>query len=172
MLMSVVSLKNDIFTAFKLLIIENHKLYRFRNFSRSGLDRRPNRGVMDPSIALFTEVLCGTIRRMTTLAFDTHKAVKALKEAGFDDPQAEAVVATVGEAIGGSIATKADIAEVRTTTKTDIAQLRAEMKTDIAQLRAEMADQFSILYRHLWSMAIGIVGFTAGLTVALVKLLP
>ena len=165
------------------------------------MDRRPNRGVMDPSIALFTEVLCGTIRRMTTLAFDTHKAVKALKEAGFDDPQAEAVVATVGEAIGGSIATKADIAELRTTTKadiaevraeitelrtatkadmtelraemkTDIAQLRAEMKTDIAQLRAEMADQFSILYRHLWSMAIGIVGFTAGLTVALVKLLP
>ncbi len=134
---------------------------------------------MDPSIALFTEVLCGTIRRMTTLAFDTHKAVKALKEAGFDDPQAEAVVATVGEAIGGSIATKADIAEVRTTTKADIAEvraeiteLRAEMKTDIAQLRAEMADQFSILYRHLWSMAIGIVGFTAGLTVALVKLLP
>ena len=154
------------------------------------MDRRPNRGVMDPSIALFTEVLCGTIRRMTTLAFDTHKAVKALKEAGFDDPQAEAVVATVGEAIGGSIATKADIAELRTTTKADIAEvraeitelrtatkadmteLRAEMKTDIAELRAEMADQFSILYRHLWSMAIGIVGFTAGLTVALVKLLP
>ena len=128
--------------------------------------------------------------RMTTLAFDTHKAVKALKEAGFDDPQAKAVVATVGEAIGGSIATKADIAELRTTTKADIAEvraeitelrtatkadmteLRAEMKTDIAELRAEMADQFSILYRHLWSMAIGIVGFTAGLTVALVKLLP
>ena len=119
-------------------------------------------------LPLFTEVLCGTIRRMTTLAFDTHKAVKALKEAGFDDPQAEAVVATVGEAIGGSIATKADIAEVRA----EITELRAEMKTDIAQLRAEMADQFSILYRHLWSMAIGIVGFTAGLTVALVKLLP
>ena len=117
--------------------------------------------------------------RMTTLAFDTHKAVKALKEAGFDDPQAEAVVATVGEAIGGSIATKADIAEVRaeitelrTATKADMTELRAEMKTDIAELRAEMADQFSILYRHLWSMAIGIVGFTAGLTVALVKLLP
>ena len=60
---------------------------------------------------------------MTMLAFDTHKAVKALKEAGFDDPQAEAVVATVGEAIGGSIATKADIAELRTTTKADIAEV-------------------------------------------------
>ena len=60
---------------------------------------------------------------------------------------------------------------MRAEMKTDT-ELRAEMKTDIAQLRAEMADQFSILYRHLWSMAIGIVGFTAGLTVALVKLLP
>ena len=147
-----------------------------------GPGRKCRRPECQPSavLPLFTEALCGTIRHiMTMLAFDTHKAVKALKEAGFDDPQAEAVVATVGEAIGGSIATKADIAEVRTTTKADIAELRAEitelraeMKTDIAQLRAEMADQFSILYRHLWSMAIGIVGFTAGLTVALVKLLP
>ncbi len=54
-----------------------------------------------------------TMPGMTTLSFDTHKAVKALKEAGFDDGQAEAVVATVGEAIGGNVATKADIAEVK-----------------------------------------------------------
>ena len=80
---------------------------------------------------------------MTTLAFDTHKAVKALKEAGFDDSKAEAVVATVGDAIGGSIATKADIAE----------------------LRAEM-------YRLALTAAVSIIGLTTGLTVALVKLLP
>lgn len=43
-------------------------------------------------------------------------------------------------------------------------------KADISGLRAEMADRFSVLYRHLWVMAIGIVGFTASLTVALVKL--
>ena len=94
------------------------------------------------AIALFTEVLCGTIRRMTTLAFDTHKAVKALKEAGFDDSKAEAVVATVGDAIGGNIATKADIAE----------------------LRAEM-------YRLVLTAAVSIIGLTSGLTVALIKLI-
>ena len=44
-------------------------------------------------------------------------------------------------------------------------------KADISDLRAEMAEQFSVLYRHLWIMAIGIVGFTASLTVALVKLI-
>ena len=87
---------------------------------------------------------------MSTLAFDTHKAVKALKEAGFGDIQAEAVVATVGDAIGGDVATKGDIAVLKADIKGDI----AEFKTDI--------------YRHLWLMAVGIVG----LTVTLVKLIP
>ncbi len=109
---------------------------------------------------------------MTTLAFDTHAAVKALKDAGFEEAQAEAVVTTVGDAMTGNVATKADVTDLRAEMKTEIAGLRAEMKTEMADLRAEMADQFSILYRHLWTMAIGIVGFTAGLTVALVKLLP
>ena len=142
---------------------------------------------MDPSIALFTQVLRGTIRRMTTLAFDTHKAVKALKEAGFDDSKAEAVVATVGDAIGGSIATKADIAELHATTKADItelriatkadiAELRAEMKADIAELRAEMkadiAELRAEMYRLVLTAAVSIIGLTTGLTVALVKLLP
>ncbi len=43
---------------------------------------------------------------MSTLAFDTHKAVKALREAGFDDSQAEAVIEQIGVAIGGNVATK------------------------------------------------------------------
>ncbi len=71
---------------------------------------------------------------MSTLAFDTHKAVKALKQAGFNDGQAEAVVATVGDAIGGNVATKTDI---------------AELKADI--------------FRHMWLMAAGIVGLTVAL---------
>ena len=81
---------------------------------------------------------------MTAIAFDTYKAVKALKKAGF---------ATVGEAMGESVATKADIAEIR---------------TEIAGLRADVAGDFKVLYRHLWVMAASIVG----VTVALVKLIP
>ena len=100
---------------------------------------------------------------MTTLAFDTHRAVKALCEAGAAEPLAEAVVATVGDAIAGDVATKADIAEVQTEiaqVRTEIAQVRAELKADISGLEAR-------LHRHLWIMAAGIVG----LTVTLVKLL-
>lgn len=100
---------------------------------------------------------------MPMLAFDTHRAVKALCEAGAAEPLAEAVVATVGDAIGGNVATKADIAEVQTEiaqVRTEIAQVRAELKADISGLEAR-------LHRHLWMMAAGIVG----LTVTLVKLL-
>ena len=96
---------------------------------------------------------------MATLAFDTHKAVKLLREAGADEPLAEAVVATVGDAMGENVATKVDIAMVQR----DIASLRAELKTDIAELEAR-------LHRHLWVMAAGIVGLTVSLTVALVRL--
>ena len=49
---------------------------------------------------------------MATTGFDTHKAVKALTEAGFSETQAESVVSTVSDAIGGDLATKADLKEL------------------------------------------------------------
>ena len=43
---------------------------------------------------------------MTALAFDTRKAVKALREAGFEDAQAEAVIEQMRVALGENVATK------------------------------------------------------------------
>ena len=106
---------------------------------------------------------CSNKKSMNALAFDTYKAVKALREAGADEALAEAVVATVGDAIGGNVATKADLAEVKAELKSDIAVVKADLRSDIAELEAR-------LYRHLWAMAAGIVGLTVSLTVALVKL--
>ena len=60
---------------------------------------------------------------IATLAFDTHKAVKALREAGFDDLQAEAVTEQISAAIGENLVTKDDLEnaveklELRITTK-------------------------------------------------------
>ena len=123
---------------------------------------------------------------MSALAFDTHKAVTALKQAGFEETQAEAVVNTMGAALGGNVATKADLTEVRAAleadmtamkaaletdiaaVKAEIEQLRSETKADLATGRADMAEQFTALYKQLWLMAVGIVG----LTVTLVKLIP
>ena len=88
---------------------------------------------------------------MSALAFDTHKAVTALKQAGFEEAQAEAVVNTMGEALGGNVATKADLTEVRAVLEADVAAVKADIeqlrlttqadlaavKADIEQLRSE-----------------------------------
>lgn len=120
---------------------------------------------------------------MALLVFDTLKATKALKQAGFDEVQAEAVVATVGDAIEGSVATKADLEKTAGELHAEIQELRNEMHNDMqkmeaglradmqkveAGLRADMTAEFRNLYRHLWIMAAGIIG----LNVALMKLIP
>jgi hypothetical protein len=65
------------------------------------------------------------------MAIDTLKVAKRLREAGFTEPQAEAVTAAVQEATqGAELATKADLAEV----KADL----AEVKADVATLRSEL----------------------------------
>ena len=98
---------------------------------------------------------------MSTLAFDTLKASRNLKAAGFSEAQADAIIGTVGDSFTDSVATKVDIAEV----KTQIAEVRSELKQDIASTRTEIAridariaHEFKSLYRHIWLMAVGIVG--------------
>ena len=90
------------------------------------------------------------------LTFDTYKAVKALRDAGFDDAQAEAVTEQISVAIDESVATKDDagkaqvelraevtelrteLGQVRTELKADVAELRTELKADVAELRTEL----------------------------------
>ena len=91
---------------------------------------------------------------MVSPVFDTYRAVNALKEVGFPDEQAVAVVDTIGGAMTGGLATKADLAEVK-----------AELKSDITEFKSE-------LYRLLWLMGMGLVTLNVGVTVALIKLLP
>ena len=49
---------------------------------------------------------------MATPAFDTHKAVKALCNAGFNGDQAEAVVEQINGAVNENVATKSDLAQL------------------------------------------------------------
>ena len=82
---------------------------------------------------------------MPSTMLDTHEAVKELKAAGASEPLAEAIVATTVRTVGADVATKTDIAGVR---------------TEIAELRA-------YVNRALWVQAAGIIGVLAAL-----KLLP
>ena len=90
---------------------------------------------------------------MSIPAFDTQKAVKAFKEGGFNDTQAEAVVTTMNDVMSQSFATKADLLA----TKND--------------LQKEIAEKFETLYRHLWVMGTGIVIANVTMVAAVVTLL-
>jgi DNA-binding transcriptional MerR regulator len=72
------------------------------------------------------------------MAIDTLKIARRLRAAGFTEPQAEAVVASVQEAAeGAEFATKGGLDEVRSELKAEIAALRSELKAEIAALRSE-----------------------------------
>jgi predicted ATP-grasp superfamily ATP-dependent carboligase len=93
------------------------------------------------------------------MALDTYKAVKMLKEAGFDEPQAEAVVTTVGNAFDDTVATKTDVAELRIEIQ--------EIRTEIQEVRAEIRE----LEQRMTIKMGGFLAATIGLITALNKLI-
>ena len=63
------------------------------------------------------------------VTFDTLKAARRLQdEAGFDEKQAAVLVSTFAEGVGENLATKADLAVLRSDLKETSAHLRAEMR--------------------------------------------
>lgn len=102
---------------------------------------------------------------MTTIAFDTRKAVRNLQAAGFSDAQADAMVDTLSAAFTETVATKTDIAEV----KADIAEVKAELKdkatkTDLAEVKAD-------LLKVAIAVVIAIILANATMTIALIRFL-
>ena len=99
---------------------------------------------------------------MVSLSFDTHKVVKDLQDAGFDEAQAEAVVNALGSAIDRDVVRAEsfkDFAE-----KADIVDVRQE----IAELRTDMKDmELRITVRLM-----GVMLATGGLVIAVLKLFP
>ena len=80
---------------------------------------------------------------MNAATFDTYAAAKRLREAGFDERQAEAAVSMVRDAAGADreqLATKADLAEVRAALAALETRLRSDLatKADLETLRSEM----------------------------------
>ncbi len=103
------------------------------------------------------------------------RAVNALKEAGFPDEQAVAVVYTIGGAMTEGLATETDLTEVKAglaEVKGSIAELRTDRKSGSAEVKAEVAESKAESYRLSWLIVMGIAGMIVALTVALVKLLP
>lgn len=106
---------------------------------------------------------------MVSLTFDTHKVVKDLQDAGFDETQAEAVVNALGNAIDRDVVRPDDLKEFAT--KADIVGVRdeiAELRQDMADLRTEM----KALELRLTIRLTGLMFATSGLLFAALKLFP
>ena len=98
---------------------------------------------------------------MTTITFDTLAYVKALREAGVEEKQAEAqATALVAVLKSGStdLATQRDIESLRADFKRDIEVLRAEVKRDIAEVNQRIAETKADLIR--WVVGVGILQTT------------
>ena len=91
---------------------------------------------------------------MAAVGFDTHEAVKAFTGVGFSEAQAESVVSTVRNALGGDLATKADLQRVKS-------ELEAKIESEIQSLQLRLTMRLG-----------GLMIAVSGLVVALIKFLP
>jgi len=82
---------------------------------------------------------------MSTLAFDTHQFVIDLTKADMPEAQAEALARHYANLLNDRLATKDDLAMLRTATKKDISELQAATKEDMSELRAEFKEDFTTL---------------------------
>ncbi len=94
-------------------------------------------------------------------AFDTHAYVKRLKLGGFSEQQAEAQAELnsqiLSDLVTEKLATKEDIANLRTSTKNEIEPLRTELLGKIEHLRTEFSGKFNLLYWMLGFVLAGMV---------------
>ncbi|ELY1197707.1 hypothetical protein SLX97_004504 [Salmonella enterica] len=64
---------------------------------------------------------------MTTLTMNAHNAIKALKESGIDERQAEKIVEVIAELQNVSVATKDDLKLSTDSLKTDLATIKTDL---------------------------------------------
>ena len=93
---------------------------------------------------------------MTTMSFDTHKIVKELQEAGFDESQAEAVVAAIGTAVLGNVATKQDVKDARNASKSDIERLGSELRAAMQAMELRITLRTGGMIAAAIGLAIGL----------------
>ena len=112
-------------------------------------------------------------------AFDTLTAAEKLQNGGFSEDQSKAIAHVLGDAITGNVATKSDIASLRSdienlreTTKGDIENLRETTKADLNNLGNTLRAEMKTLKSELKLWMVSAIAIGIGLLKALDYLLP
>jgi hypothetical protein len=117
---------------------------------------------------------------MNAVPFDTLKMAQRLEAAGFAAPQAAGASEALAEALtGADLATKGDIAGVksdiaslRTELKSEIGGLRAELKSDLVSLRTELKGDTELLRRDMTIKLGGMIFIAVGVLLAAMRYMP
>ena len=116
---------------------------------------------------------------MATLTFDKLAYVDRLKAAGVGEREARALAEGLDQALREEVATKTDLAAVKTELAADIAAVKTELAADIAAVKIELRTEFAAVridlaaVKHdLLRWMVGMAFAQAGLTVALIRFLP
>ncbi len=83
------------------------------------------------------------------VTFDTLIAAQQLRNSGFDDRQAEAIVTTINTAMNETVATKADLELQGTATRKDLEVQTAEIRAEIAVTRKDLEAQIVVTRKEL-----------------------
>jgi hypothetical protein len=96
---------------------------------------------------------------MNAILFDTLKYAHRLKQAGFDTQHAEGAAEALGDALTGTVATKADI----DTLGAKIDAVKAALEAKIAGVEAKIDSKFSENVRWMFGAIIMNAAVVAGL---------
>ena len=94
------------------------------------------------------------------MTFDTLAVATELKEAGFTSQQAEALARAWSHVASGDLATKSDIAAVRT----DMIGFKSDLEKQIADVRGELKSEIADVRSDIKTLR-WMIGFAMGLLV-------
>ncbi len=106
-----------------------------------------------------------------TSPFDTLKFSTQLREGGFTQQQADTLTSSLQEALSATVATKADLDEVKSEVKADIVGLREDMAKGFQDVHKSFQDVhkgFQDVYKFMLVSTLTIAGTIIGTAVALV----
>lgn len=101
---------------------------------------------------------------MTAIALDTLRISKRLREAGFSEPQAEAVTGVLHDAQTvalSDLATKADLIGLKADLDLGLIGLKTELKESIADVRLELSSVKSDVAILKWAIGTVVAGTIA-----------
>ena len=101
----------------------------------------------------------------TTSPFDTLQFSTQLREGGFTQQQADTLTNSLQEALNATVATKADLDQVKTELKADIVTLRE----DVTKGFQDVTKGFHNVYKFMLVSTLTIAGTIIGTAIALVR---